>query len=72
MLTHLVGMWAEAEVLDSLAVALWTTEEDDVRAGRSTHSELVEGDALASSLQNASAGSRGEAQSAHGYLRHLI
>ena len=65
-------MRAKAEVLDGLTVALRATEEDDVRAGWSTHGKLVEGDTLASSLLNAGASSSGKAQSADCHLWYLI
>lgn len=63
-------MGAEAEVLDSLAGVLGTTEEKGVGTGGGTESELVEGQALAASLLNASAGGSGEAESGDRELRN--
>lgn len=69
---YLVLVGTEAEVLDGLTGVLWSTEEDDVAASWGTESELVEGEALTTGLLNAGTGGGGEAQSAHGHLRHLI
>lgn len=65
-------MWAEAEVLDSFTGVLWSTEENDVRAGWSTHGELIESETLTTRLQNASTCSGGEAKRADGHLWNLV
>lgn len=70
--TCLVGVWAKAEVLDCLTMALWSTEEDDVGAGGRTQSQLVEGDALAACLLDARTSSLGEAEGADGHLWDLV
>jgi len=70
--THLVGMRAKAKVLHSLTRVLGTTEENNVRTSRGTHSELIESDALAAGLLNARARGRGEAEGADGHLRDLV
>ena len=56
----LVG--AHAKVLDGLARVALAAEEDGVRTGRSTHRELVQGQDLAASLEDALLSRRGEAQ----------
>lgn len=68
---HLVGVGAEAEVLNALTGVLWSAEEEGVGTGRGTHGELIEGQALAASLLNARAGSRSEAKRGDGELGHL-
>ena len=65
----LVG--AHAEVLDGFARVALAAEEDGVRTSRSTHRELVEGQSLAASLQDALLGCRGEAQGSNGQLGNL-
>lgn len=47
---------------------LGASKEDGVRAGRSLHDELVNGQALAASLDNAGAGSLSEAKGGHFHL----
>lgn len=71
MPTNLVRVGAETEMPDRLAVALRATEEDDVGASWGTHSELVESQALAAGLLNASTSRRGEAQGADAHLGDL-
>ena len=56
----LVG--AHAKVLDGLARVALATEEDGVRTSRSTHRELVKGQGLATSLEDALLGRGSEAQ----------
>ena len=56
------GPLTHAEVLDGLAAVLLAAEEDCVRASRRTERELVEGEDLATSLQDALLGSGGEAE----------
>ena len=58
----LVLVGAHAEVLDRLTGVPLATEEDGVRASRRTKRELVEGEDLATSLQDALLGSGGEAE----------
>ena len=65
----LVG--AHAEVLDGLARVALTAEEDGVRTSRSTHRELVEGQSLAASLQDALLGGLGEAEGRNSQLGDL-
>lgn len=66
-----MAVWAKAEVLDGLTGVLGSTEENDVGASWGAESELVEGDALTTSLLNASAGGCGEAESGDAQLRDL-
>lgn len=65
----LVG--TETEVLDGLAGVLGSTEEDGVGSSRRAEGELVEGEALTTSGQNASAGASSEPQSGDGELGHF-
>ena len=58
----LVLVGAHAEVLDGLARVALAAEEDGVRTSRSTHRELVEGQSLAASLQDALLGGSSEAE----------
>lgn len=62
----LVG--TEAEMLDGLTGVLGSTEKEGVGTGGLLESELIEGDGLAASGDDASAGSGGEAQSGDGHL----
>lgn len=57
----LVG--TEAKVLNGLPGVLWSTEQEGVASGRSTESQLIQGQSLTSSSSNASAGSGSEAES---------
>lgn len=52
----------EAEVTVSLSCGLPATEQDDVRAGRSSEGELVEGEAFTAGSLNASACSLRESE----------
>ena len=65
----LVG--AHAEVFDSLTGVALATEEDGVRASGRAESELVEGQSLAASLEDALLGRLGEAQGSNGQLGDL-
>ena len=67
-----MAVWSEAEVLDCLTMALGSTEKNDVGTSRCTHGELIEGDALAASLLNASTSSCGEAQCTDCHLRDFV
>lgn len=69
--TCLVGVWAEAEVLDGLTRVLWSTEEDDVGASWCLEGELVEGEALTAGLEDAGTGSGSELESADAQLWNL-
>ena len=66
-----MGVWAKAEVLDGLAGVLWATEKDDVGTSWCTEGELVESKGLTTGLLDASAGGRGEAESADAQLWDL-
>lgn len=68
---YLVLVWAETEVLDSLTVALGSSEENNVGASRGAHGELIESDALTTSLLDASTGSSSESEGTDGHLRDL-
>ena len=65
----LVG--AHAEVFDSLTGVALATEEDGVRASGRAESELVEGQSLAASLEDALLGRLGEAQGGNNQLGDL-
>ena len=67
----LVLVGAHAEVLHSLTGVALATEEDGVRAGGRAESELVEGQSLAASLENALLGRLGEAQGGSSQLGDL-
>ena len=56
------------EVAEGLASSAAATEEDGVGAGGLAHSELVEGEALTTGLQDACASRVGETKSADGHL----
>ena len=56
------------EVLEGLASGATAAEEHGVGPGGVTDSELIEGEALAAGLLDASAGSLGEAEGADGHL----
>jgi hypothetical protein len=62
----------EAEVLDSLTVALWTTEQNDVGASWCAHGQLVEGQALSTRLLDPSTCGCGEAECADSHLWDFI
>ncbi len=61
--TYLVLVGAHAEVLDGLTSVLGATEQEGVASGRSTQSQLVQSQALATGGDDASSGRGGEAQS---------
>lgn len=67
----LVFVRAETEVLDSLTCGLLTTDQDRVATGRSTGSELVQGEALTASSLDTGTGSVGETKSSNGKLGKL-
>lgn len=60
-----------AKVLDGLAVVPLAPQQDSVRAGRSTESELVEGEALAAGSDDALASGDREAEGSDGELGNL-
>lgn len=64
----LVLVGAESEVTDGLASTTRASEKEGVRTGRGTTGELVEGDGLAASLDDASTGALSETQSSNGDL----
>lgn len=66
-----MAVGTKAEVLDSLTGVLGATEEDDVGASWGALGELVEGEALATSLLDAGTSGSGEAESADAHLRDL-
>jgi hypothetical protein len=67
----LVGVGTHAEMLDSLTGVLGSTEEEGVGSSGETGSDLIDGEALAAGLLNASAGRGGEAHSRDGELGKL-
>lgn len=62
----LVG--THAEVLEGLTGVLGTAEDQGVATGRSAESELVEGNGLTTSGDDAGTGGSGEAESSNGNL----
>ena len=70
-MTNLVLVWSEAKVLVCLARVLGSAEQDDIRSGWGAESELIKGQALSTSLQDAGARSGGETKSADGQLGQL-
>jgi hypothetical protein len=67
----LVGVGTKAEVLDGLTGVLGATEEDGVGSSREAGSDLIDGEGLTTGLQDARAGSGGEAESRNGELGEL-
>jgi hypothetical protein len=70
--TYLVRVRTEAEMLDSLTVALWSTEQNDVGASWCAHGQLVEGQALPARLLDPSTCGCGEAEGADSHLWNFI
>lgn len=66
--TNLVLVWAHAEVLDGLTAVLGSTEDQGVASGRSTESELIQGDGLTTGSGNSGTSGGGESQSGDGGL----
>lgn len=64
-------MGAHAEVLNGLSSVPLATEEDGVRASRRTERKLVEGQGLATSLEDTLLGGPGEAEGGNGQLGDL-
>ena len=60
-----------SEVLHSIASTAMTLQQHSISTSRSTQSELVQSDALTSSLQNASTSGLGEAESTNLQGRHF-
>lgn len=67
----LVLVGAHTEVLDGLTRVALTADEDGVRASRGAGCELVEGENLTASLEDALAGGCGEAECGDGELGDL-
>jgi hypothetical protein len=65
------GVGTEAEMLEGLTGVLGSTEEDGVGSGGETGGNLVDGEALTTSLLDAGAGGGGEAHSRNGELGDL-
>jgi hypothetical protein len=57
-----VLMWAKAEMLDSLAGVLWSTEEEGVASSWRSQGQLIQGEDLTTGSQDTGAGSGGEAE----------
>lgn len=66
-----MGVWTETKVLDSLTGVLWTTEEESVGTSWRAHGELVNCEALTTSLGDPGTGGSGEAKSGDGDLWNL-
>jgi len=66
-----VGDTRGTEMLESLTSVLRSSEENGVGTSGGAESKLVKGDDLTTSLHNASAGTIGDAKSAHGELRKV-
>jgi hypothetical protein len=68
------GVWytRSAEVTDSLTGVLWSTEEHTVGTSWATQSELIEGDDLTASLQDASASGLSDTKSTQSKLWDLV
>ena len=56
-------------MLGSFTSILRSAKEDGVRAGRRAHGELVDGQALAASLDDARTGGASEAEGCNAHLR---
>jgi hypothetical protein len=70
-LTCLVRVGTEAEVLDGLTGVLGATEEEGVGTGRGAHGQLIDGQGLTTSGDNAGAGSVGVAEGSDRELGEL-
>ena len=64
-------MGTETEMLDGLTGVLGATEEEGVGSGRGAGSNLVDGEALTTSLLDAGAGGGSEAEGRNGELGEL-
>lgn len=64
-------MGTEAEVLDGLTGVLGATEEEGVGTGRGAHGQLIDGQGLTTSGDNAGAGSVGVAEGGNRELGEL-
>ena len=64
-------VWAKTKVLDSFTGVLGSTEEKRVGASWGPQGDLVNGERLTTSLLDAGAGSRGEAESGDGQLWNI-
>jgi hypothetical protein len=69
--TCLVRVGTEAEVLDGLTGVLGATEEEGVGTGRGAHGQLIDGQGLTTSGDNAGAGSVGVAEGSDRELGEL-
>ena len=70
-LTCLVRVGTEAEVLDGLTGVLGATEEEGVGTGRGAHGQLIDGQGLTTSGDDAGAGSGGVAEGSDRELGEL-
>lgn len=68
---RVVGGCAVTKISDSFTGILSTTEKNSVTSFRAAKSQLIQGDALATSLNNSSSGSLGESQGSNCKLRNL-
>lgn len=66
-----MGVGSETEMLDCLTGVLGATDEDGVGSSGETGSDLVDGESLTTSSQDAGAGRGGEAESRNGELGKL-
>jgi hypothetical protein len=67
----LVGVGTEAEMLEGLTGVLGSTEEDGVGSSGEAGSDLIDGEALTTSLLDAGTSGGGEAESRNGELGDL-
>lgn len=68
----LVLVWSHAEVLDRLSGVLWSSQQNNIAAGRGSHGQLIEGQTFTTSLLNSSSGSGCESESSDGKLRDVL
>lgn len=68
---RIVGRSAVAEVTNGVTGVLSTTQQHGVGTLGGTQSQLIQSDALTTSLDDSSSGSLGESQSSNGQLRDL-
>jgi hypothetical protein len=66
--TNLVLVRTEAKVLDGLTAVLGSTEDQGVASGRSTESELIQGDSLTTGGGNSGTSGSSESKSGNGGL----
>lgn len=68
--SYLVLVWSHAEVLDGLSGVLWSSQKQGVAASWGSQGQLIQGQDLTSSSDDAGASSGGESESSDAELRN--